>query len=385
MDRADASPRLLLVCNQVRDFLEYRMVLARALRADGFEVHVAAPPEPGREAIERDGMRVHLVPFRRLSARPWTEARTLAALLRLYRRLRPALVHHFGLKPTLYGATAARLAGVPAVVNTLTGMGPLFTMRTATMRALRQAAGHALRFGLRHPRTAVVVQNPDDRDLLVARGIATPEQIVLIPGSGVDLAVFRPAPEPAGPPVVLMASRLLWEKGVEEFVEAARRLRARGVSARFVLVGEPEAGHPTAVPRAALERWRDAGIVELPGWRRDVPALLAESHIVCLPSFYGEGIPRILIEAAACGRPIVTTDSPGCREAARDGRSGLLVPPRDAGALAAALAALLEDAPRRAAMGAAGRALAARFSIERVIEANLDLHRRLRERAGSPR
>src|SRR5262249_40107504 len=153
--------------------------------------------------------------------------------------------------------------------------------------------------------------------------------------------------EPDGSPVVLMASRVLWEKGVGEFVTAARALRARGVRARFVLVGEPEQGHPSAVPMRTLEHWRHAGEVEWPGWRRDIPACMAQSHLVCLPSYYGEGVPRVLLEAAASGRPIVTTDSPGCREVVRDGENGLLVPARDAEALARALAQLIENGPLR--------------------------------------
>jgi glycosyltransferase involved in cell wall biosynthesis len=176
--------------------------------------------------------------------------------------------------------------------------------------------------------------------------------------------------------MVLMASRLLWEKGVGEFVEAARLLKRRGSRARFAIAGAPAEGHPTSVPRATLERWKREGDVEWLGWSRDVPDLLARSHIVALPSYYGEGIPRILIEAAASGRPIVTTSSPGCREAVAPGVTGLLVPPRDAVSLAGAIETLLSDAPLRARMGRNGRALAARhFSTRRVLEANLDLHR----------
>jgi glycosyltransferase involved in cell wall biosynthesis len=190
--------------------------------------------------------------------------------------------------------------------------------------------------------------------------------------------LFTPEPEPDGAPVVLMACRLLWQKGVGEFVTAARALRARGGRARFLLVGEPDPGHPSAVPLRTLERWREAGDVECLGWRHDVPALIAQSHIVCLPSSYGEGIPRILLEAAACGRPIVAADSPGCREVVRNGENGVLVPVRDGEALVAALAHLIEDAPLRTAMGTRGREIAVNeFSLERVIDLHLSVYRSL--------
>src|SRR5262249_12301663 len=173
-----------------------------------------------------------------------------------------------------------------------------------------------------------------------------------------------------GRPVVLMASRLLWSKGVGEFVTAARVLRNRGIRARFVLVGEPDSGHPSAVPVRTLAHWREARYVEWPGWQLDMPALIAQSHIVCLPSYYGEGVPRILLEAAASGRPIIGTDTPGCREIVRHGHNGLLVPAGDGEALAGAIAQLIENAPLRADMGNRGREIAGiEFSVERVIDA----------------
>ena len=212
---------------------------------------------------------------------------------------------------------------MPAMINTLTGLGHLFTKRTVKTRVLRSIVARGLRFSFWHQNHRVIFQTPYDRDCLIASGIVLEDSAVLIKGSGVNLSLFTPEPAPDGPPVVLMASRLLWEKGVGEFVTAARALRARGVRARFVLVGEPDHGHPSAVPMRTLEHWRDAGDVEWLGWRHNIPALIAQSHIVCLPSYYGEGVPRVLLEAAASGRPIVTTDTPGCCEVVRHGQNGL--------------------------------------------------------------
>jgi glycosyltransferase involved in cell wall biosynthesis len=354
------------------------MALVRALREAGCDVHVALPQEPGLEDISSQGVTVHIIYLRRLSTRPLDELRSLVSLIRLYQRLRPTLVHHICLKPILYGGIAARMIGVPAVVNTLTGLGPLFSRRTGKVRVLRPIIMRGLRFCFFHKNHHVIVQNPDDQGWLIASGIVPGDRAVLIRGSGVDLSLFMPKPEPDGLPMVLMASRLLWEKGVGEFVAAARVLRARGSRARFMLLGEPDHCHPSAVPLPMLEHWRDTGDVEWLGWRHDMPAWIAQSHIVCLPSYYGEGVPRILLEAAASGRPIVTTDFPGCREVVRHDQNSLLVPVRDVEALIAAIAQLIENAPLRAAMGTRGREIAVNeFSLEQVIDANLAVYRSL--------
>jgi glycosyltransferase involved in cell wall biosynthesis len=376
--RFGSVTRVLFVDNQVVDFLQYRMVLACKLREAGFDIHVAVPQEPGLKDIVSQGIPVHVFYMRRKSTRLLDELRCLISLLRLYRKLRPTLVHHFSLKPTLYGGISARVSGVPAAVSTLTGLGYAFTARSVKMRTLQSMIAVALRCSFRHQNHRVIFQNPYDRDDFLTSGIVPGERAVLTNGSGVDLSVFTPEPEPHGLPVVLMASRLLWEKGVVEFVSAARALRLRGTQARFVLVGEPDYGHPSAVPVTKIREWRDAGDVEWLGWRNDIAGLIARSHIVCLPSYYGEGVPRILIEAAASGRPIIGADFPGCREIIRNGQNGLLVPPRDVEALTGAIAQLLESPELRAAMGTRGREIVASgFSLESVIEANIAVYRSL--------
>ena len=258
-----------------------------------------------------------------------SELHCVVSLYRLYRRSHPALVHHIGLKLTLYGGMAARFARVPAVVGTFTGLGYLFSTDTLKCRFLRSCVVGALRLSFKHSGQHFIFQNPEDRACVLGGSSVPSSRATLIRGAGVDLASFTDTPEPDGRPVVLMGSRLLWSKGVGEFVDAARALRARGVRARFVLVGEPDYGHPSAVPIELLERWREAGDVEWLGSRRDMPDMIRQSHILCLPTSYGEGAPRILLEAAASGRPIVATDLPGCREIVRHGENGLLIPVGD--------------------------------------------------------
>jgi glycosyltransferase involved in cell wall biosynthesis len=257
----------------------------------------------------------------------------------------------------------------------LTGLGHLFTTRTVKIHFLRWIVERGLGFSFRHPNHRVILQTPHDRDSLIGSGILTGDRVVLIKGSGVDLSLFSPEPEPDGAPVVLMASRLLWQKGVGEFVAAARALHTR---ARFLLLGEPDCGHPSAVPALTLENWRDAGDVEWMGWCHDMPTSIAQSHIVCLPSSYGEGIPRILVEAAASGRAIVTTDTPGCREVVRHGDNGIVVPTGNHEALISALAHLIENAPVRKAMGIRAREIALiEFSLKQVNDATIAVYRSL--------
>jgi glycosyltransferase involved in cell wall biosynthesis len=368
--------RLLYVVNIPRFFVSHRLPLALAARAAGYEVHVATS-SAGEEHIRHilaAGLPFHPLPLAQHGTSPLAEAKTLMALAALYRRLRPDLVHHVSIKPVLYGGIAARLAGVRAVVSAMSGLGYVFMGDDLRRRVIRAGVVPLLRWAL-GGHTRMIFQNPDDLARFVALGLVPAQRAVLIRGSGVDTAVYAPAPLPEGMPVVLFAGRLMWPKGLGHFVDAARLLRGR---ARFVVAGYPEPTSPDSVPLAQLEAWQAEGVVEWWGRRDDMPAVFAASHIVCLPSTYGEGVPKVLIEAASCGRPIVTTDTPGCREIVHDGVNGRLVPPGDSAALAQALVALLEDDAQRHRMGAAGRArVLAEYSLERVVAEVLTLYERL--------
>jgi glycosyltransferase involved in cell wall biosynthesis len=233
----------------------------------------------------------------------------------------------------------------------------------------------ACRILLNRSGSRVIVQNPDDRDVLISQGIVKSEKVHLIRGAGVDVEQFAPRAFPDGAPLVVLPARLLWEKGVGEFVSAATILRNKGYRARFALVGEPDADNPRAIPVSQLEMWQKEGLVEWWGRRTDMPDVYAQSSVVCLPTSYGEGIPKSLLEAAACGRPIVTTDAPGCREVVRHGENGYLVPLRDAEAVAKAIGELLRNPGLRVKMGEKGRELAVReFSVQQVVNQTLALY-----------
>ena len=371
------SRKIIFVDNSVASFRHDRMELCHAAREMGMEAHVAAPPGPGAAAIVKEGLIFHEIPMTRKGTSAWTEPATILALFRLYRRLRPNLVHHFRLKPVLYGSLAASLAGVPAVVNTVTGLGHVFTDPSERLALLRGLIRMGCRRAFRHRRMRVVFQNPDDRAIFIRDAIISPDQTTIIKGSGVDVCAFAASPEPDGTPVVVLASRMLWDKGVAQFVEAAQILKAEGVKATFVLVGPPDPDNPASISWEQLQLWKDSGNVEWWGLCKDMPQLLARTHIVCLPS-YREGIPRILIEAAACGRPIITTDAPGCRELVRPGENGLIVPVQDTPALVSALRTLIQNPEMRKAMGAFGRQLAVEeFNIESVVAQYQNIYQEL--------
>jgi glycosyltransferase involved in cell wall biosynthesis len=370
-----SSPLLLFVVTEDWYFVSHRLALAVAARAAGFDVAVATRVGRHGEAIRAAGIR--LIPFE-LSRRHGNPVREVAALVRLYRRERPTLVHHVALKPVVYGTLAARLAGVPAQVNAVVGLGWLFTATGGLRRLLQPVARRILAGVLKTRNSLTIVQNPDDRALLLRSGL--PEaRMRLIRGAGVDTALFCSAPvAPPGPVCVVLAARMLWDKGVGEFVAAARLLTQAGVRARFVLVGVPDAGNPASVPEATLRAWHGQQGVEWWGWRDAMPAVFQAAHIACLPSYYREGLPKALLEAGACGLPLVATDAPGCREIVRDGDTGLLVPVRDAPALAAALRALIEDAGRRASLGRRAREIVCKeFSQERIVTEALAVCREL--------
>ena len=366
--------RLLFVVTEDWYFVSHRLPLAVAAREAGFEVAVATRPGEDRERIEAAGIRFLPLEIDRRGMNPFKETISVVRLARLMRRERPDLVHLVALKPVLLGNLAARLSGVKRRVSAVAGMGFLFTgeKRGGMLApAVRRLLGQALR-GSR-----VIVQNPDDARLLRESLGVPAEDLRLIRGAGVDLEKFQPRPEPSGVPLVMLPSRLLWDKGVGEFVEAARRLLASGVQARFVLVGAPDPANPASVHHANLDQWQEEGVIEWWGHQKEMATVLAQAHLVCLPS-YREGLPKVLIEAVASGRAVVTCNVPGCREVVAQGETGLLVPAQDAAALADAIRTLLEDPAWRRRLGEAGRARAERlFGQQRVNEETLAIYREL--------
>jgi glycosyltransferase involved in cell wall biosynthesis len=368
--------RLLFVVNHAGFFLSHRLPVALAAHAAGYDVHVATPQSKHVPRILANGLTWHPIRLSRAGRNPLREVATLAGLYRLYRELRPDIVHHVTSKPVLYGTVVARAARMPAVVNAISGMGHMFSHGEFVGAAWRRAIAAAYGMSLRHPRMRVIFQNTEHMSAFVDRGWVDEREAVLIPGSGVDVNVFRPRERPVTErPLVVLASRMLWTKGVGEFVEAARLLTARGVAARFALVGEPDPDNPGTVTDGQLREWAAEGVVECWGRREDMADVFASADVAALPSASPEGVPKALIEAAASGLPIVATDIAGCRAVVTDGENGFIVPVRDATALADALARLIADPALRARFGAASRARAvATFSIDQVVEAHLAVY-----------
>jgi glycosyltransferase involved in cell wall biosynthesis len=365
---------LLFIANVDWFFISHRMAIARAARAAGYAVHVACGLT-GREAeLRAAGFAVHPLRLSRASTHAFDQLRLAWAMADVIRAVRPDIVHLVTIKPVLIGGAVARLLRVPRVVAAISGLGYVFIANGPLARIKRRIIGGLYRLALASARARVIFQNADDRDLIAGLAGLRPGQIRMIRGSGVDLDRLRPEPLAPGRFCVALASRLLVDKGVREFVAAVALLRARGLDARFVVAGDLDPENPACIPAEEVEAWRREGAVEIVGHIADIRPLFADAHVIALPS-YREGMPLVLLEAAACGRAVVTTDVPGCRDAIEPGVSGLLVPVRDPAALADALALLAEDRERCARMGDAGRRLAeSAFSLDEVVATHLRIY-----------
>lgn len=361
----------------------FRRSLVLAAQSSGYEVLLISPPGEYGARLRSLGLDWRPLPrMNRRSLNPANELQVLLGLVALFRRERPALVHGFTIKCVVYGSVAAQLARVPARVNAVAGLGYVFASSDRRARWLRPVVRVMLRLALRGRRTRLILQNPDDKAMFEQSGLIEHDRIALIPGSGVDCARFTPRADGSAAhslhPCVLLAARLLWDKGVAEYVEASRMLRSRGRSIRFLLAGMPDPGNPAAVPESTLRQWVDEGVIEWLGHVDDTSELFRSIDILALPTCYGEGLPKSLIEAAACALPLVTTDMPGCREVVTNEVDGLLIPPHDASALAHAIGRLIDSPELAARLGAAARAKALEhFDEHIVIERTLAVYREL--------
>jgi glycosyltransferase involved in cell wall biosynthesis len=378
MDMKNQKVKILFLVTEDWYFWSHRLPLARAARDEGFEVIVATHVRDYGGRIIQEGFSLIPIKLRRLNRNPLRQIISIIELIKIYRAERPDIVHQVAIKAVVFGTLAAKAARIPAVINALAGMGYVFSSSQTRAKVLKPLIRAAFRLILNVRNGGVIIQNPDDLELLVKSNIMKRENAYLIKGSGVDPNRFFMTPEMPGEPLIILASRMLRDKGIYEFVEAARKLLVTGVKGRFVLIGKVDSDNPASIPVAQLKEWHVEGIVEWWGYREDMPAIFSQAHIVCLPSFYGEGVPKVLIEAASCGRAIVTTDTPGCREIVRDGENGFLVPPHDDKALAQAIRRLIDNPSLREKMGERGREIAIReFSLDRVISETMALYRDL--------
>mgnify|MGYP000438590344 CR=1 FL=1 len=374
---AGVHKKLLFLVTEDWYFCSHRLPPARAALAAGYDVIVATRVGSRGADISAEGFKLIPLDLQRRSRNPFRELAAIVQIVKIYLRERPDVVHHVALKPVLYGSLAACLVRRPAVVNALAGMGFLFTSGSRMATVLRAVVSRLFCLLLNSGRNLLILQNPDDEAMLVNSGLVAANRVRLIRGSGVDVQRFSPTPEPQTTPVVMLPSRMLWDKGVGEFVEAARMLRDRGVVARFVLVGNGDPDNPASISESQLKAWHDSGVVECWGHCSDMPATLGKAHLVCLPS-YREGLPKVLLEAAACGRPLIATDVAGCREIVRHGENGLLVPLRDSSSLADAIERLLRDAGMRDTMGRKGRLMVeSEFSEAMVAQQTLAVYSEL--------
>jgi glycosyltransferase involved in cell wall biosynthesis len=368
---APTALRVALVCNTAFAIYTYRQGLIRALVARGVDVTVIAPRDRTSALLEQMGCRCIELHVASKGTNPRDDLRTMWVLYRLYRTIRPQIVFHYTIKPNIYGSIAAKLAGVDSVAVT-TGLGYVFIQKSGTA----QIAKLLYRFAFRFPREIWFLNQDDQAAFRGQNLLAHPERARLLHGEGVDLEqfAFMPLPDRKNGDEnnqrtfsFVLIGRLLWDKGVGEYVEAARRLRAKYPYARFQLLGPVGVDNPSAISQAEVDAWVREGVIDYLGEAHDVRPLIAAADCVVLPS-YREGVPRTLMEASAIGRPIVATNVPGCREVVADGVNGVLCEARNVDSLAAKLAQMLDmsDDERRA-MGERGRAKVAQEFDERGV------------------
>ncbi|WP_322508827.1 glycosyltransferase family 4 protein [Anaerolinea sp.] len=350
--------KILLVANTDWFLYNYRLNFARFLQEQGHEVVLVSPAGEYAPALQTAGFRWVRWEVGRQSLAPWKELDAFWRLAQIYRREHPDVVYHLTIKPVLYGGLAAQWMGVPRVLSGITGRGYVLVSNERKARLLRPLALAVYRLILRSPRQQVLFENHLDREYFLSQKLLRREQAHLIPGAGVDVERFQPALRSHEVPVILFAGRLLREKGVEELVEAGKILHQHGERFRLALAGDVDEGNPVSLERETVQGWVDSGWVEWWGFQPRMEEVYAQADVFVFPSFYGEGLPSVLMEAAACGLPIVASDLPGCRAAVEDGVNGFIVPARDVEALANRLEDLLRSENLRRQMGTASRQIA---------------------------
>lgn len=365
--------KLLYVVTEDKAFLSHRLPMARAARDAGFDVHVATSVGSHADAIRAEGFTVHSIPLRRGGMSPLGAISTIRALRKIKRELSPAIVHHVGMQICVLGGVSSLGMTTPQI-NAMTGLGYAFTSTTPRALVLRIVIAIALRFLLNRDHAIFLVQNPDDRAALETIGI-DPHRLARIPGSGVDTDRLIPLPEPDGPITVGFAGRLLTSKGIRALVAAHRLLRTRGMDIRLRIAGDPDPANPDSVALDEARQWNNEPGITWLGHVADITTLWRDCHIAALPS-HREGLPKSLLEAAACGRPLVATDAPGCREIAIPRQTGLLVPIENPQALADAIGELASSRELRAQYGTAARQLVVEtMSAQAIGAATVDLYR----------
>jgi len=372
-----AGKKLLYVINHLDWFWSHRLPLAQGAQKEGWDVLVAVTDASRDEKLAEGGFTGLELPPSDQGFTPFTVLKTIYAIHQRMAETKPDLVHAITLKYAFMTGLAARLHPDIRIVHTIAGLGYLFSGESSKARVLRTLISPLLKLALKGKNMQIIFQNPDDQALLISRGLVREEQCHLIRGSGVDTSQFDHTPEPDSdaPPLVIMPTRLVHDKGVAVFVETARILKKRGVPARFQIAGGVTTNNPLAISKIEMENMVADGAAEWLGKVSNMPKLFSDCALVVYPSYYREGIPKVLLEAAATGRAIITTDHPGCREAVAANENGLLVPVKDAEATADAVQSLLEDKERRKQMGANSRKKAeTEFDVQIIVRQTLDVY-----------
>lgn len=374
------TTRLLYLVNVDWFFLSHRLPIALAAKEAGYDVWVAAADTGFGHKIREQGLKFIPLPMHRSATGLWSEISVLLFIFGLYRKIKPALAHHVTIKPVIYGSLVARFFRSVSVVNAVTGMGFVFSGDDKAS-LLKRLALTAYRIAFGQRKLKVIFQNESDRATFVQHKLVKPEKTTLIRGSGVDCNVFKPKDQQTAlpeHPVILLASRMIRDKGIAEFAQAAGIVKKQLPGVRFVLAGMIDDSNPNAIPKDQLQEWQSAGLLAWLGHRDDMLELISQASIIALPTYYPEGVPKFLIEAAASGKPIITTNRPGCNDIVKHEINGLLIPERDSEALAGAVIHLLNNPDIMHQMGQAGRKLVLEeFDVKIVIAKTLALYEEL--------
>ena len=371
--------KLIILINDLSFFCSHRLPIAEAAKDKAIEV-IIGYGELGTanpSILEQKGFKLTFIPIKRGSINFLKDLKSMLHIWRFFKKEKPDIVHLVTIKPYLYGGAIARLAGVPCLVSAVSGLGTLFVHQNLKSRLIKSLLFPLFRLAFGHSNQIVILQNLDDEDILVRWGVLNKDKVRILKGSGVNLNKFNYFEESTGIPVICFAARLLIDKGVNEFISAAKIIKNKGIQARFILAGDLDSRNPSGLKAIDLDKIKREGNVDILGYHQDIPNLYSKSHIICLPS-YREGFPKALMEAAAAGRAVVTTNVPGCRDAIIPNKTGLLVPVRDSEALANAIEMLLKNSDKRKALGKAGRDLAEKeFKVENIVDAHLRIYKDL--------
>ena|SRR3990167_588385 len=361
------NKRVLIIVNGIENFFTHRLPLVRELKKQGYEVFLLAPSnkiDSRLKALEND-IKIVTLKFNRKSINPFSAIVSIIKCYRVFLEIKPDIIFNVAMKTSLYSSITCIFYRKALNVNLITGLGYLFISQKKRVKVIRFFVKKCFKLSLSLSNSRMIFQNKDDMNLFLRESIVLKDRAFLVRGSGVDLNRYTPVPEPDDIHV-LFSGRLLKDKGIEEFVEAAKILITKGIKAKFILVGDVDPGNPSTVKKETVLKWVQKGYVEWWGYYEDMASILPKINIVCLPS-YREGLPKILLEGAACQRALVTTNVPGCREVVEEGVNGLLVELKDSVSLAEALRTLITDHQKRAQMASNARNLVERDFSDLVI------------------